>query len=64
MSRLNFALALLVCDSARWSEHYIGRLKGHLLFLRVRFTLVRYSVMVSAKTLSVRKERLTKYEIM
>ena len=40
------------------------RLKGHSLFLRATFTLVRCSVMVSAQTLNVGKERLTKYAIM
>ena len=64
MQRIKFALALLVCDSARWIEHYIERLKGRSLFLRARFSLVSYSVMVRAQTLSVRKEKLTKYAIL
>ena len=57
-------MALLVCDSARWIEHYIERLKGLSLFLRARFSMVSYSVMVRAQTLSVRKEKLTKYAIL
>ena len=42
-----------VCRSARWTEHWTERLKGHLLFL-----LVTHSVIDSAQVISVRKASL------